>query len=156
MQREVLDPSRADVDFLPLLGTDHIEFYVGNAKQSAYYYQMAWGYELIAYAGPETGVREKASYVLKQGKITLILTTALQPDSEIADHVKAHGDGVKYLSLWVDDAPCGYVMLTGGVGRPKYYFEDWDLWEESKYEYSADGLSEQLIYLKLKQASRTV
>ncbi|MBX2944858.1 MAG: 4-hydroxyphenylpyruvate dioxygenase [Cyclobacteriaceae bacterium] len=91
-------------DFLPINGTDHIEFYVGNAKQSALFYQYAFGFELIAYAGPETGVRDRASYVLRQGKITLVLTTSLQPDSEIAEHVKKHGDGVKVLALWVDDA----------------------------------------------------
>lgn len=108
MQRESLDTLQQEVDFLPLKGTDHIEFYVGNAKQSAYYYQAAWGYELIAYAGPETGVRDRASYVLKQGKITLILTTAMSPDSEISNHVKTHGDGVKFLSLWVDDATASY------------------------------------------------
>lgn len=91
-------------DFLPLLGTDHIEFWVGNAKQAAYFYQHAFGFELIAYAGPETGVREKASYVLQQGKIRLVLTTSLHPDSEISNHVKKHSDGVKVLALWVDDA----------------------------------------------------
>ena len=91
-------------DFLPLLGTDYVEFYVGNAKQSAYYYQMAWGYELIAYAGPETGIRDRASYVLQQGKIRLVLTSAMHPDSEITRHVAQHGDGVKFLAIWVDDA----------------------------------------------------
>ncbi len=91
-------------DFLPLNGTDHIEFYVGNAKQSAYYYQSAWGYELIAYAGPETGVRDRASYVLQQGKIRFVLSSAMHPDSEITKHVAQHGDGVKVLALWVDDA----------------------------------------------------
>ncbi|MBX2963365.1 MAG: 4-hydroxyphenylpyruvate dioxygenase [Cyclobacteriaceae bacterium] len=91
-------------DFLPINGTDHIEFYVGNAKQSALFYQYAFGFELVAYAGPETGVRDRASYVLRQNKITLVLTTSLQPDSEISEHVKKHGDGVKVLALWVDDA----------------------------------------------------
>ncbi|MBK8847402.1 MAG: 4-hydroxyphenylpyruvate dioxygenase [Bacteroidetes bacterium] len=91
-------------DFLPLNGTDHIEFYVGNAKQSAYYYQHAFGFELIAYAGPETGVRDRASYVLQQGKIRFVLSTALQPEHEITRHVAQHGDGVKVLALWVDDA----------------------------------------------------
>ncbi len=91
-------------DFLPLLGTDHIEFWVGNAKQAAYYYQHAFGFELIAYAGPETGIKDKASYVLKQGKIRFIFTTSLQPESEISEHVRKHGDGVKVLALWVDDA----------------------------------------------------
>jgi 4-hydroxyphenylpyruvate dioxygenase len=91
-------------DFLPLLGTDHVEFWVGNAKQAAYYYQHAFGFELAAYAGPETGVRDRASYVLKQGKIRFVLTTSLAPDSEIQAHVNKHGDGVKVLALWVDDA----------------------------------------------------
>lgn len=91
-------------DFLPINGTDHIEFYVGNAKQSALFYQYAFGFDLVAYAGPETGVRDRASYVLRQNKITLVLTTSLQPDSEISQHVRKHGDGVKVLALWVDDA----------------------------------------------------
>lgn len=91
-------------DFLPLNGTDHIEFYVGNAKQSAYYYQHAFGFQLIAYAGPETGVRDRASYVLQQGKVRFVLTTALHPNHEITQHVANHGDGVKVLALLVDDA----------------------------------------------------
>lgn len=91
-------------DFLPLNGTDYVEFYVGNAKQSAYYYQTAWGYELVAYAGLETGVKDRASYVLQQGKVRLVLTTSLDPNSEITKHVAKHGDGVKVLALWVDDA----------------------------------------------------
>jgi 4-hydroxyphenylpyruvate dioxygenase len=99
-------------DFLPLNGTDHVEFYVGNAKQSAYYYQSAWGYELVAYAGPETGVRDRASYVLQQGKIRIVLTTAMQPDHEIAGHQLKHGDGVKVLALWVDDATKSFEETT--------------------------------------------
>ncbi len=91
-------------DILPLNGTDYIEFYVGNAKQAAHFYENAFGFEIIAYSGPETGVRDKASYVLKQGKIRLILTTALNSNSPISDHVRKHGDGVKVLALWVDDA----------------------------------------------------
>lgn len=99
-------------DFLPINGTDHIEFYVGNAKQAALYYQHCFGFELVAYAGPETGVRDRASYVLKQDKIRLVLTTALQPDSMIAEHVKKHGDGVKVLALWVDDATQSFHETT--------------------------------------------
>ncbi len=118
MQRETLEALKPEVDFLPLNGTDHIEFYVGNAKQSAYYYQSAWGYELIAYAGPETGVREKASYVLKQGKIVLILSTALHANSEISNHVNTHGDGVKYLSLWVDDATKSFEETVKRGAKP--------------------------------------
>ena len=91
-------------DFLPLLGTDHIEFYVGNAKQAAYFYQHAFGFQLVAYAGPETGVRDKASYVVQQGKIRFVFSTAMHPDHEITRHVANHGDGVKVLALWVDDA----------------------------------------------------
>src|SRR6185295_6574349 len=99
-------------DFLPIQGTDHIEFYVGNARQSALYYQHTFGFELIAYAGPETGVRDKASYVLQQGKIRLVLTTSLQPDTPIAQHVAKHGDGVKVLALWVDDATKSFHETT--------------------------------------------
>jgi 4-hydroxyphenylpyruvate dioxygenase len=99
-------------DFLPLNGTDYIEMYVGNAKQSALYYQYAFGYELIAYSGPETGVRDRASYVLKQGKIRLVLTSALHKDSEISKHVSLHGDGVKVLALWVDDAEKSFQETT--------------------------------------------
>jgi 4-hydroxyphenylpyruvate dioxygenase len=106
METETIEKTKTNItdDFLPLNGTDHVEFYVGNAKQSAYYYQSAWGYELIAYAGPETGVRDRASYVLQQGKIRLVLTSSILPDTEIALHHQKHGDGVKVLALWVDDA----------------------------------------------------
>jgi len=91
-------------DFLPLKGTDHVEFYVGNARQSAYFYRAAFGMKLVAYAGPETGQRDRASYVLQQGKVRFVLTTALRPDTEIARHVAKHGDGVRVIALWVDDA----------------------------------------------------
>jgi 4-hydroxyphenylpyruvate dioxygenase len=99
-------------DFLPINGTDHIEFYVGNAKQASLYYQHCFGFELVAYAGPETGIRDRASYVLQQNKIRFVLTTSLQPDSEIAEHVKKHGDGVKVLALWVDDATKAFNETT--------------------------------------------
>jgi 4-hydroxyphenylpyruvate dioxygenase len=101
-----------ETDFLPIKGTDHIEFYVGNAKQSSLFYQYALGFELVAYAGPETGVRDKASYVLQQGKIQFVLTTALKQDSPIAKHVLKHGDGVKILALWVDDATKSWEETT--------------------------------------------
>ena len=91
-------------DFLPLKGTDHVEFYVGNARQAAYFYRAAFGMSLVAYAGPETGRRDRASYVLQQGKVRFVLTTALRADSEIAAHVNLHGDGVRAIALWVDDA----------------------------------------------------
>jgi 4-hydroxyphenylpyruvate dioxygenase len=92
------------VDFLPINGTDYIEFYVGNAKQAAHYYKTAFGFQSLAYAGPETGVRDRASYVLVQNKVRLVLTTPLQPSGPIAEHINRHGDGVKVLALWVDDA----------------------------------------------------
>ena len=107
-------------DFLPLLGTDYIEFYVGNAKQSALYYQYAFGFELIAYAGPETGMRDRASYVLKQDKIRLVLTSSLVPDSEINQHVQKHGDGVKVLALWVDDARKSWEETTSRGAESMY------------------------------------
>ncbi|KEO73837.1 4-hydroxyphenylpyruvate dioxygenase [Anditalea andensis] len=105
-------------DFLPINGTDHIEMYVGNAKQSALYYQYAFGFELIAYAGPETGIKDRASYVLKQDKIRLVLTTPLMQDHPIADHIKKHGDGVKVLALWVDDAAKSYQETTSRGAEP--------------------------------------
>lgn len=103
-------------DAMPLLGTDHVEFYVGNAKQSAHYYQTAFGYKLVAYRGLETGDKELCTYVLEQGKIRLLLTSALVPDHPVAEHVKKHGDGVKTLALWVDDAENAYkVTLERGA-----------------------------------------
>jgi 4-hydroxyphenylpyruvate dioxygenase len=95
-------------DFLPLLGTDYVEFYVGNAKQSAHYYKTAFGYQSLAYSGLETGVKDRASYVLKQDKIRLVLTTPLNPDSPINQHIVKHGDGVKVVALWVEDARSAY------------------------------------------------
>ena len=91
-------------DFLPLKGTDHVEFYVGNARQAAYFYRAAFGMSLVAYAGPETGQRDCASYVLQQGKVRFVLTTPLRSSDPIAQHIHRHGDGVKVVALWVDDA----------------------------------------------------
>ena len=95
-------------DFLPLLGTDYIEFYVGNAKQAAHFYKTAFGFQSHAYAGLETGLKDRVSYVLKQDKIRIVLTTALNSKSPIGEHVKKHGDGVKVIALWVDDAKKAY------------------------------------------------
>ncbi|WP_038335703.1 MULTISPECIES: 4-hydroxyphenylpyruvate dioxygenase [Empedobacter] len=105
-------------DFLPINGTDYIEFYVGNAKQSAHYYKTAFGFQEVAYAGPETGVRDRASYVLQQGKIRLVLTSGLKSDSPICQHAMKHGDGVKILALWVDDAYDAFVQTTKRGGKP--------------------------------------
>jgi len=99
-------------DFLPLKGTDHVEFYVGNAHQAAYFYRTAFGMKLIAYAGPETGRRDRASYVLEQGKVRFVFTTALRSNSEIAKHVHTHGDGVRAIALWVDDAASAWRETT--------------------------------------------
>ena len=95
-------------DFLPLMGTDYVEFYVGNAKQAAHFYKTAFGFQSYAYAGLETGMKDRVSYVLKQDKIRLVLTTALNSKSEIGEHVKKHGDGVKVIALWVEDAKKSY------------------------------------------------
>jgi 4-hydroxyphenylpyruvate dioxygenase len=89
---------------LPINGTDYVEFYVGNAKQAAHFYQSAFGFQPVAYAGLETGLRDRVSYVLRQDKITFVLTGTLTPDSEVAKHHQLHGDGVKVIALWVDDA----------------------------------------------------
>jgi 4-hydroxyphenylpyruvate dioxygenase len=104
-------------DFLPLLGTDYVEFYVGNAKQAAHFYKTAFGFQTLAYAGLETGVRDRASYVLKQDKIRLVLTTALTSDSPIGEHVKKHGDGVKIIALWVEDARKSFQETTSRGAR---------------------------------------
>jgi 4-hydroxyphenylpyruvate dioxygenase len=104
-------------DAFPINGTDYVEFYVGNAKQASHYYRAAFGYSLVAYRGPETGVRDRASYLLQQGKIRLVFTTALSSDSPIAAHVHRHGDGVKDYALWVDDAQLAYTtaMARGAI-----------------------------------------
>lgn len=115
-------------DFLPINGTDYIEFYVGNAKQSSYFYRSAFGFSLVAYAGLETGVRDRASYVLQQGKIRLVLTTPLDPDHPIALHQRLHGDGVRDIALWVDDAEAAYRETTRrgarGVQEPTVLRDD--------------------------------
>ena len=99
-------------DFLPLLGTDYVEFYVGNAKQSAHFYKTAFGFQSCAYKGLETGSKDVVSYVLKQDKIRIVLTTALNSKSPINEHVTKHGDGVKVVALWVDDARSAYEETT--------------------------------------------
>ncbi len=115
-------------DFLPLKGTDHVEFYVGNARQAAYFYRAAFGMSLVAYAGPETGQRDRASYVLQQGKVRFVLTTALRSDSDIARHVDKHGDGVHAIALWVDDARQSWLETTSrgarSIQEPKEFSDD--------------------------------
>jgi len=118
METQTLDTKQKARDFLPLNGTDHVEFYVGNAKQAAHFYKTAFGFESLAYAGPETGVRDRASYVLKQDKIRLVLTTPLHSDHPISEHIKKHGDGVKILALWVDDAYDAFEQTISRGAEP--------------------------------------
>jgi 4-hydroxyphenylpyruvate dioxygenase len=118
MQTQTLDKPTQTTDFLPLNGTDYVEFYVGNAKQAAHYYKTAFGFQDLAYSGPETGVRDKASYVLQQGKIRLMLTTPLHSEHPIAEHIKKHGDGVKVLALWVDDAYDAFQQTVSRGAKP--------------------------------------
>lgn len=99
-------------DFLPLLGTDYVEFYVGNAKQAAHFYKTAFGFQSYAYRGLETGSKDSVSYVLKQDKIRLVLTTPLSSKNPINDHIVKHGDGVKVVALWVEDARKSYEETT--------------------------------------------
>jgi 4-hydroxyphenylpyruvate dioxygenase len=115
-------------DFLPLQGTDYVEFYVGNAKQAAHYYMSAFGFQALAYAGPETGQRDRASYAVRQNKLTLVLTTPIRANNEIADHIYKHGDGVKALALRVDDATSAWEETTKRGGKsymePKHFKDD--------------------------------
>ena len=101
-----------EADFLPLMGTDYVEFYVGNAKQAAHFYKTAFGFQSLAYAGPETGVRDRSSYVIRQNKLTFVLTTPIRSGNEIADHIAKHGDGVKMLALKVEDATSAWQETT--------------------------------------------
>ena len=124
---ERTEQAAGQTDFLPIQGTDHLEFYVGNAKQAAYFYRTCLGFNLIAYRGPETGTRDRASYVLQQNKIRFVLTTPLQAKTEISEHVLRHGDGVKSIALWVDDARSAWQETTArgatGVQSP-FLIED--------------------------------
>ncbi len=118
METQTLSAQTQTTDFLPLNGTDYVEIYVGNAKQAAHYYKTAFGFQSLAYAGPETGIKDRSSYVLVQNKMRLVLTTALQPEHPISEHVKKHGDGVKVLALWVDDAYKAFEETTKRGAKP--------------------------------------
>jgi 4-hydroxyphenylpyruvate dioxygenase len=109
--------ANAAKDFLPLQGTDYVEFYVGNAKQAAHFYKSAFGFQSLAYAGPETGIRDKVSYVVRQNKLIFVFTTALYPDHAIAQHVQLHGDGVRVLALRVEDAASAWNETTSRGGK---------------------------------------
>lgn len=105
-------------DFLPLLGTDYVELYVGNAKQSAHFYKTAFGFQSEAYAGLETGMKDRVSYVLKQDKIRLVLTTSLEKDGIINEHINKHGDGVKVVALWVENATSAFEETVKRGAKP--------------------------------------
>ena len=120
MQTETLGAATTATDTFPINGTDFIECYVGNAKQAALYYRTAFGYRLVAYRGPETGTRDRASYALEQDKVRLVLTTPLRPDHPIAEHVRVHGDGVKDIALWVDDAREAFQKAVDRGAQPAY------------------------------------
>ncbi|MFM7711019.1 MAG: 4-hydroxyphenylpyruvate dioxygenase [Ferruginibacter sp.] len=109
--------SQTGIDFLPLHGTDHVEFYVGNAKQAAHFYKTAFGFQSLAYRGPETGVMDRVSYAIRQNKLTFVLTTPLKTNNAIADHIYKHGDGVKVLALMVDDATDAWQQTTRRGGK---------------------------------------
>lgn len=110
--------STSTVDFLPINGTDYVELYVGNCKQAAHYYQTAFGFQPLAYAGLETGVRDRETYVLQQGKIRLALTSPLKGGTEISRHIDLHGDGVKVIALWVDDAVAAFYETVQRGAKP--------------------------------------
>jgi len=130
MATQTMPVDTAAHDTFPINGTDYVEFYVGNAKQAAHYYRAAWGYELVAYRGPETGTRDRASYLLQQGKIRLVLTAAMGPDGAIADHVRKHGDGVRDIALWVDDAREAFRLAVERGAEPVH---------EPRVERDVDG-----------------
>src|ERR671912_407416 len=118
MQTTALAATEAPTDTFPINGADFVEFYVGNAKQASHYYRTAFGFQLVAYRGPETGTRDRASYLLQQNKVRLVLTSALGPDHPIAEHVLRHGDGVRDIALWVDDARQAFARAVERGARP--------------------------------------
>ncbi len=120
MNTATVKPATAQgtADFLPLNGTDYVEFYVGNAKQAAHFYKTAFGFQSLAYAGPETGVKDRVSYVLVQNKLRFVLTTPLKPGGPIAEHINEHGDGVKVLAIWVDDARKSFEETVSRGAKP--------------------------------------
>jgi 4-hydroxyphenylpyruvate dioxygenase len=118
MATATLPTSEQHTDTFPINGTDYIEFYVGNAKQAAHFYCSAFGFNLLAYRGPETGTRESASYLIQQDKVRLLLTTPIKSDGEIADHIHRHGDGVKDIALWVDDARTAFSLAVERGATP--------------------------------------
>ena len=127
----------SEQDFMPIQNFDHLEFYVGNAKQAAYYFSHAWGFIPIAYAGLETGIRDRSSYALEQGNVRFVLTSPLGPEDEMAEHVKLHGDGVKTIALRVDDAARAYHEATkrGAQGVLEPVVQQRRLWHGENVEH---------------------
>src|ERR687889_654645 len=118
MQTNVLSETPAVTDTFPINGTDFVEFYVGNAKQASHYYRTAFGFQLVAYRGPETGTRDRASYLLQQNKVRLLLTSPLTPDHPAAAHIAQHGDGVRDIALWVDNAREAFEVAVERGAKP--------------------------------------
>ena len=118
MQTGTARAAETVTDTFPINGTDYVEFYVGNAKQASHYYRTAFGFQLVAYRGPETGTRDRASYLLQQNKVRLILTSPIAPDHPAAAHVAKHGDGVRDIALWVDDAREAFDVAVERGARP--------------------------------------
>ena len=118
MATATLPATETVADTFPINGTDFIEFWVGNARQAALYYRAAFGFELVGYRGPETGTRDRASYLLQQDKVRFVLTTAIRSTGPIADHVHKHGDGVRDIALWVDDARTAFEAAVERGARP--------------------------------------
>src|SRR4026207_2071890 len=119
MSPDTLAAPAATTDTFPINGTDYVEFYVGNAKQASHYYRSAFGFQLLAYRGPETGTRDRASYLLQQNKVRLVLTTPIAPDHPAAQHIALHGDGVRDIALWGDNAREGCGAGGGRGGPPR-------------------------------------
>ncbi len=120
METTIAEPKKnaaTEPDFLPLQGTDYVEFYVGNAKQAAHFYKTAFGFQSLAYAGPETGLKDRVSYVIRQNKLTFMLTTPLRPEGPVEEHIRKHGDGVKVLALKVEDATSAWEETTKRGGK---------------------------------------
>ena len=124
-------------DFLELWGTDYVEFYVGNAKQSAYYFKTAFGFQEVAYAGLETGVTDRTSYVLQQDKIRLVITSSMVENSDINRHLNEHGDGVKIVALWVPDATKAFEETTKRGAKP---FQQPQVSEDSNGKVVTSGI----------------
>jgi len=118
MATQTAPVARVATDTFPINGTDFIEFYVGNAKQASVFYRTTFGFRVVGYRGPETGTRDRASYILEQDKVRLVLTTPLRPEGPIAAHIAAHGDGVHDLALWVDDARRAFELAVERGARP--------------------------------------